>query len=42
MGWFKRIKHGILTPTKEKKETPEGLWYKCPSVQYCASTRRSY
>ena len=31
MGWFKRIKHGILPPTKEKKETPEGLWYKCPS-----------
>jgi len=30
MGWFKRIKHGILTPTEEKKETPEGLWYKCP------------
>jgi acetyl-CoA carboxylase carboxyl transferase subunit beta len=30
MGWFKRIKEGILTPTKEKKETPEGLWYKCP------------
>lgn len=30
MGWFKRIKHGILTPTQEKKETPEGLWYKCP------------
>lgn len=31
MGWFKRIKEGILTPTKEKKETPEGLWYKCKS-----------
>ena len=31
MGWFKRIKHGILTPTQEKKETPEGLWYKCPN-----------
>lgn len=31
MGWFRRIKHGISTPTKEKKETPEGLWYKCPS-----------
>ncbi|MEX2380293.1 MAG: acetyl-CoA carboxylase, carboxyltransferase subunit beta [Vicingaceae bacterium] len=30
MGWFKRIKDGILTPTQEKKETPEGLWYKCP------------
>lgn len=31
MGWFKRIKEGILTPTQDKKETPEGLWYKCPS-----------
>jgi acetyl-CoA carboxylase carboxyl transferase subunit beta len=29
MGWFKRIKHGITTSTKDKKETPEGLWYKC-------------
>ena len=29
MGWFKRIKKGVVTPTKEKKETPEGLWYKC-------------
>jgi len=29
-GWFKRIKEGIRTPTTEKKETPEGLWYKCP------------
>ena len=30
MGWFKRDKEGITTSTKEKKETPEGLWYKCP------------
>ena len=29
MGWFKRLKEGITTSTKEKKETPEGLWYKC-------------
>lgn len=28
--WFKRIKKGILTSTAEKKETPEGLWNKCP------------
>jgi len=28
--WFKRIKKGILTTTSEKKETPEGLWTKCP------------
>ncbi len=33
MGWFKRIKEGITTSTKEKKETPEGLWYKCPSCK---------
>ena len=30
MSWFTRIKDGITTSTKEKKETPEGLWYKCP------------
>ena len=29
MGWFNRIKEGITTSTKDKKETPEGLWYKC-------------
>ncbi len=28
--WFQRIKEGITTSTREKKETPEGLWYKCP------------
>lgn len=28
--WFKRIKKGINTKTSEKKETPEGLWNKCP------------
>jgi acetyl-CoA carboxylase carboxyl transferase subunit beta len=33
MGWFKRMKEGIITPTKEKKETPEGLWYKCPDCK---------
>ncbi|MEO5645248.1 MAG: acetyl-CoA carboxylase, carboxyltransferase subunit beta [Bacteroidia bacterium] len=33
MSWFKRIKGGITTSTKEKKETPEGLWHKCPSCK---------
>jgi acetyl-CoA carboxylase carboxyl transferase subunit beta len=32
--WFRRIKKGILTSTSEKKETPEGLWSKCPSCNY--------
>ncbi len=30
MGWFKRLKTGIQTATKYKKETPDGLWHKCP------------
>jgi acetyl-CoA carboxylase carboxyl transferase subunit beta len=32
--WFKRIKKGISTKTSEKKETPEGLWVKCPDCSY--------
>ena len=34
MSWFKRAKQGVQTPTKDKKETPEGLWYKCRSCKY--------
>jgi acetyl-CoA carboxylase carboxyl transferase subunit beta len=33
LSWFKRIKEGITTSTKEKKETPEGLWHKCSSCK---------
>jgi acetyl-CoA carboxylase carboxyl transferase subunit beta len=33
-GWFKRIKKGILTSTKDKKDAPEGLWSKCPNCKY--------
>lgn len=33
--WFRRNKKGILTATNEKKETPDGLWHKCPE---CKST----
>jgi acetyl-CoA carboxylase carboxyl transferase subunit beta len=37
--WFKRIKKGITTSTAEKKETPEGLWSKCPECGYiCTMT----
>jgi acetyl-CoA carboxylase carboxyl transferase subunit beta len=34
VSWFKRIKEGITTSTKEKKETPEGLWHKCSSCKH--------
>lgn len=39
MSWFRRIKEGITTSTSEKKETPEGLWYKCPVCKNIAPTK---
>jgi acetyl-CoA carboxylase carboxyl transferase subunit beta len=38
MGWFKRIKEGITTSTYEKKETPDGLWSKCPKCKTIVTT----
>ena len=32
--WYKRIRKGITTSTAEKKETPEGLWSKCPECNF--------
>ena len=29
MGWFKRLREGIQTATQNKREAPDGLWYKC-------------
>jgi acetyl-CoA carboxylase carboxyl transferase subunit beta len=31
MAWFKRKNKGIQTNTKDKKDTPEGLWHKTPT-----------
>ena len=30
---FRRIKKGISTSTEEKKEAPDGLWFKCPECK---------
>ncbi len=30
MAWFQRKGKGIHTPTNEKKDVPDGLWYKTP------------
>lgn len=38
MGWFKRIHGGITTSTNDKKEIPEGLWYKCPKCKHIVPT----
>jgi len=42
MGWFKRIKEGITTSTKDKRETPEGLWYKCPKCKNDVTSDEHY
>ncbi len=31
--WFQRMTRGILTPSSERREMAEGLWYKCPKCK---------
>jgi acetyl-CoA carboxylase carboxyl transferase subunit beta len=38
MSWFRRVEKGIVTPTEQKKETPDGLWYKCPTCKTVTNT----
>lgn len=33
MSWFIRKEKNIQTPTEQKKEIPDGLWYKCPACK---------
>ena len=33
MGWFKRKIQGVFTESKDKKDVPKGLWYKCPQCK---------
>ena len=39
MSWWKRRDKGIQTPTELKRETPDGLWYQCPSCKKVTHTR---
>lgn len=38
LSWFKRIREGIQTTTREKKDTPEGIWFKCPDCKKTSTT----
>ena len=40
MGWFKRLKEGITTNTKNKKEVPDGLWNICPKCKTTLSVKQ--
>ena len=31
MSWFERKVKGITTPTEQKKDAPDGLWFKTPN-----------
>lgn len=36
--WFKRINKGILTSTQDKKDSPEGIWSKCPECNHICTS----
>lgn len=37
--WFQRIKQGIYTSTEDKKEAPDGLWFKCPKCKHTVTRK---
>lgn len=39
MPWFVRENKGIVTPTELKRETPDGLWYRCPECKAVILTK---
>ncbi|KAA9353957.1 acetyl-CoA carboxylase, carboxyltransferase subunit beta [Larkinella humicola] len=39
MSWFIRKEKGINTPTEEKREAPDGLWYQCPNCKKIMHSR---
>jgi acetyl-CoA carboxylase carboxyl transferase subunit beta len=39
MGWFRRLKDGITTKTVNKKDTPDGVWYKCKKCKEASTTK---
>lgn len=39
MSWFTRKDKGIQTPTEFKRDSPDGLWYQCPSCKKALHTR---
>ncbi|MCB0516867.1 MAG: acetyl-CoA carboxylase, carboxyltransferase subunit beta [Chitinophagales bacterium] len=39
MSWFKRITSGINTQTSQKKEVPDGLWFKCKKCRFTGTQK---
>ena len=39
LSWFKRLREGITTSTREKKEAPDGVWIKCTNCKKAYRTK---
>jgi acetyl-CoA carboxylase carboxyl transferase subunit beta len=40
MSWYKRLREGISTATKSKKDVPEGIWFQCKKCKETSTTRQ--
>jgi acetyl-CoA carboxylase carboxyl transferase subunit beta len=39
MSWYKRLREGISTATKSKKDVPEGIWFQCKRCKETSTMR---
>ncbi len=39
MSWFKRLKEGVTTATKSKKDVPQGIWFQCKSCKEASTAK---
>lgn len=39
MGWFKRLKEGIQTSSRNKKDVPVGVWHKCERCKAASTSK---
>lgn len=40
MSWYKRLREGITTATKYKKDVPEGVWFQCKKCKETSTTKQ--
>ena len=40
MSWYKRLREGITTATKSKKDVPEGIWFQCKRCKETSTTKQ--
>jgi acetyl-CoA carboxylase carboxyl transferase subunit beta len=40
MSWYKRLREGISTATKSKKDVPEGIWFQCKKCKETSTTKQ--